>query len=338
MKKIYFGLFSVFCIAIFVMVLLNSATTTSQLNSRSDTGLAFKHAFSLPLTHLTKGLSLHAMDYNTDGYIDIYVSAQAQQSNQSTSTLLINHSIGGSDIKFALPPNISLPIVLSSARNNSDIESLPANIGTFINNLNISAVIAIYADLDNDADIDVVLFNENDHNTQVYEHNATGDFTLLLEFYSLNEQAILLEDLNNDGLLDISYITNTETLKINTFINTSLLAGNYLHLYVHQQNTNQRDQNANIKVFNRMNVESSLQDSKLLADINIPVNTSNKAFNLPIHISLGNTTSVDAQVSFNKQTPIRFRDLTTNRTYSLLSDGLIVNGFVSPKAKDNKAQ
>ena len=194
MKKIYFGLFTVFCCAIFTMVLINSTTITSQLNSRSDTGLAFKQAYSLSLLKNIDKPSLRAVDYNTDGNIDIYVSASAQQSNNPSSTLLINQSVGSSDINFTLTPNVSLPSPLSFARNN-DIKSLSEDVASFITNLNISGAVPIYADLDNDADIDVVLFNESDHNSQVYENNGTGDFTLLLEFSSLNEQAILLEDL-----------------------------------------------------------------------------------------------------------------------------------------------
>jgi hypothetical protein len=122
--------------------------------------------------------SVHMIDLNVDGYLDIYVCNLAQENILWT--------------------------------NNGD--------NTFTNTINLSGLFddlismgAVFFDYDNDGDQDAYLTHDNYQPNIMYENNGSGVFTDVSDETGLNVagqgMGVDIGDINNDGHLDI-YVTN----------------------------------------------------------------------------------------------------------------------------------
>jgi enediyne biosynthesis protein E4 len=170
-------------------------------------------------------------DYNNDGYLDIYVTNNSQQSNvlfknnrdgtfsNMSVAAEVNDSGDGSGVAAGdIDNNGDLDLYITNFREHPDILYLNNGDGTFTNisdaagiETNYFGMCAAFADLDNDGYQDIFVTNYYNLCNKFYHNNGDGTFTESAQNFGLSEtsngRGISINDFDYDGNLDI-YVAN----------------------------------------------------------------------------------------------------------------------------------
>ena len=186
----------------------------------NDKGVFSKNSTFSVIEHDSKDMSATFIDYNNDGYLDLYVSNTYEDrlyQNQGEGKLelvqtpsLDKSSNKGLFIDFDLEGDLDLFMITDSEnqlfQNNSDGTYSRVTQYAGLSISNTASKDAIYADFDDDGDGDLIILN-NDGNNIFYDNLRQGSFKNIIETSGLvtsnNPGSIAKGDYNNDGLIDI---------------------------------------------------------------------------------------------------------------------------------------
>lgn len=311
-----------------------------------------------------QGFSTNPIDLNHDGLTDLIVTptnannsqevtvpegqyyVQNKQGLLQPSAEQLKLPLQGSPIYFGDLNNDDLDDLIIAGSMQSGVY-LQTNDGFRLEQSEINSFIAIAEeednsvtvyraypeDFDHDGDIDIVITNVLAEISSVFENNGDGRFTQVLEFKTWRANPILLTDINNDGKTDIIAGGGREDFDSNIliYLNNTKIINNFVVIFPRNELPNPYAVGALVEVFSRVNVRKTSKGRTLVAV------KKARWDGQPLAISTPDISKVDIAITYPNQKKVMYKNLATNKAYSLFANGLIVNGYKSPVQSNKKA-
>jgi hypothetical protein len=200
--------------------------TCYQYLFNNDQGIFLDHAVKAGINHTSRDLSAIFADYDNDGHLDLFITNT--QENRLYKNLgegifkpVINTGINTKDnstaavfVDLDLEGDLDLFLATDSRnrlyRNNSDGTFIERGEDSGISDSSVPSKNVVYADFDNDGDVDLFVLNQDGDNQyydnlrQSYFRNITNNRGLVT---SSTPGAVAVGDYNNDGSVDL-FITD----------------------------------------------------------------------------------------------------------------------------------
>ena len=211
---------------LFVSNYSENKNASHQYFFRNNNGVFYDRTSVVGINHDSNDLSAIFADYNNDGFLDLFVTnikenRLYQNSGDMRFFLDTNVSLGnGSNTLMAVFVDLDLEgdldlFLLNDSknqlyRNNSDGSFIEITDDSGISDSSITSTNVVFADFDDDGDVDIFVLNENGKN-RLYDNLRQGYFIDIIKNTGIKTSsspgAVAAGDYNNDGFIDL-FITD----------------------------------------------------------------------------------------------------------------------------------
>ena len=161
--------------------------------------------------------------------------------------------------------------------------------------------VAFRADLDNDGDLDLAISNRRYGRQQIFENSSHGEFLLALRCRGWDADPLVINDINDDGRMDVIVGGCSEKESICVYLNETPNVGNFCKLYPRMDAPNTYAVGARVEVFPAGRLGRK--------DVQPLLTENGHADGTPIHVGLGTRRRIDVRVSFPGHAHVELKDI-----------------------------
>jgi hypothetical protein len=169
------------------------------------------------------------------------------------------------------------------------------------------------ADFNNDGKLDLILSNRRGRMAQVYENKGADEFKLVQSLSGWDADPLVIVDMNDDGLVDITIGGPGETITV--FENQTKDAGQWAKIYPRMEKPNPYAIDAVVEVFTVGDLGKK-DVAPIFAEKAHPDAT-------PVHVGLAQATTFDLRVTFPGKEPriVELKNVAAGKRLKVSPDG-----------------